>query len=202
MKGRNIFANIYLKNVLMAAAVLVALVFIVLLWLNVYTHHGKQVAVPDVKGKQVGEVRQDFAQSSLHYAVVDSIYVRNQPAGSILETVPPVGTNVKEGRTIYLTINAVTAHMMTLPQVVDMSQRQAEALLRSLGFETVRSRTVPGAYRDLVVGLETAAGRELPAGQSIPINTTLILLVASGQAETLVPDDGEPVADDSEAFLH
>jgi beta-lactam-binding protein with PASTA domain len=203
MKSRNKFASIYVRNVLMALVILVAIFFVILQGLNVYTHHGKQVAVPDVKGMQVEVAGPFIVRQSLRYAVVDSMYVRGKVAGSILETVPPVGTNVKEGRTIYLTINAVTAHMRTLPQVIDMSQRQAEALLRSLGFETVRSRTVSGAYRDLVIGLETGAGVSLVAGQSLSINTPLILLVSSGQAEILVPDDdGIPLPEDSEAFLH
>jgi beta-lactam-binding protein with PASTA domain len=203
MKDRNILANSYVKNVLAAVVILIILIVIVLQGLNVYTHHGKQVVVPDVKGLQVGEAGTLILQHSLQYAVVDSIYVRNKPAGSILETVPPMGTNVKEGRTIYLTINTVTARMVAVPQVTDMSQRQAEAVLRSLGFETIRIRTVPGAYRELVTGLETTEGATLIAGRTVPVNTTLILLVGSGQTDGLVPDgDAAIPAEDPEAYLH
>jgi beta-lactam-binding protein with PASTA domain len=202
MKGRNILANMYVKNLLVALGIVLLLVFAVLQGLNVYTHHGKQVAVPDVKGLQVGQAGPILLQTALRYTVVDSLYVRNRPAGSILETVPPVGMNVKEGRTIYLTINAVTAKVMALPQVVDMSQRQAEATLRSLGFETVRIRTVPGAYRGLVTGLVAADGTSLVAGRMVPVSTVLILLVSSGQGtDGVAPDDeGAALTEDMDAY--
>jgi beta-lactam-binding protein with PASTA domain len=198
MKIGKLFANIYIKNILIAIAILIVLVFIVLQWLNVYTHHGKQVTVPDVKGMQVEQAAPFLEQKSLHYVVVDSIYAKNQVAGSILETVPPIGTNVKEGRTIYLTVNAGTAQLLTVPAVIDMSQRQASALLLSLGFESVKIRTVTGAYKDLVVGLETAGGRTVETGSRIPANTTLSLLVSSGEADISLPDSVEVITEDSE----
>jgi beta-lactam-binding protein with PASTA domain len=181
--------NVYVKNILLALAILVALVFVVLRGLDVYTRHGKQVLVPDVRGMQVEQAASLFGQRSLLWEVVDSLYVRNKAAGSILETVPPVETHVKEGRKIYLIINALSVQMLTVPQVTDMSQRQAEAILRSLGFERVRVRVVPGIYKDLVVGLQTSAGAPLEAGSQVPVDVSLVLLVGSGQAETMVPDD-------------
>jgi beta-lactam-binding protein with PASTA domain len=125
----------------------------------------------------------------LQYVVVDSMHVRNKPAGSILEIVPPAGTNVKEGRTIYLTVNALTARMLIVPQVTDMSQRQAESILRSLGFENIRTRTVPDAYKDLVTGLQTIGGADLVAGSSVPADVSLVLLVGSGQGSIPDPDE-------------
>jgi beta-lactam-binding protein with PASTA domain len=198
MKIRTLFTNIYIKNIGLAIAILIVLVFIVLRWLDIYTHHGKQVAVPDVKGMQVEQAAPFFEQKSLHYVVVDSIYAKNKTAGSILETVPPVGTNVKEGRTIYLTVNALNAHLITVPAVEDMSQRQAFALLQSLGFESVRIKTVDGAYKDLVMGLETSDGRSLQAGSRIPANTPLNLLVNSGERELDSLDIEENMTEDSE----
>ncbi|MDR2683508.1 MAG: PASTA domain-containing protein [Dysgonamonadaceae bacterium] len=180
-----------MKHTVIALAILIVLVFIVLQWLDVYTRHGKQVAIPDVKGMHVEEAAPFLTQQSLQYVIVDSMYVRNKPAGTILETVPPVGTHVKEGRTIYLTINSYTAQMLAVPQVTDMSQRQAEATLRSTGFEKIYIRMVPGAYRDLVVGLQTSGGLALTAGRHVPANSSLVLLVSSGQVETGMPDDTE-----------
>ncbi|MDR1527192.1 MAG: PASTA domain-containing protein [Dysgonamonadaceae bacterium] len=201
MKSCNLLANIYVKHILIALFILIVLVFIVLKWLDIYTQHGKQVAIPDIKGMQVEQAALFLTQKSLQYVIVDSTHVRNKPAGSILETIPPVGTHVKEGRTIYLTINSFTAQMLTVPQVTDMSQRQAEAILRSLGFEKIQIRTVPGAYKDLAVGLQTSGGASLTAGNYIPANTSLILLVSSGHAETFMPDDNISIPENPEEYL-
>jgi len=194
--------NIYVKNVLIALTILIVLVFVVLQWLNFYTRHGKQVAVPDVKGMQVEQAAPFFTEKTLQYLVVDSIYIRNKPAGSILETVPPVGTNVKEGRTIYLTVNSSSVGLLTVPQVTDMSGRQAEAILRSLGFGNIRTRIVPGAYRDLVTGLESIGGNPVAAGSRIPAATVLVLLVNSGQEEILISEEGESPIEEPEEYWY
>ena len=187
MKILNFFMNVYVKNLLLALATVLLLIFLVLSWLNVYTKHGKEVVVPEeVKGMQVAEAAIFFKKATLNYIVIDSIFYKNRPIGSIVETVPPVGTRVKEGRTIYLTVNSGTARMLVVPAVKDMSQRQAITALNALGFESVQIKLVPDAYRDLVLGLESR-GSSLSPGSRISADTPLTLLVSSGEGEVL-PD--------------
>lgn len=177
-----VFNNIYVKNLFAAIVVVLVLAFVVLKWLDSYTQHGKSVEVPDVKGLQVNEAAPFLTNRGLRYQVVDSIYDRNSVPGSIVETIPAVGTKVKEGRNIYLTINSSMARTLTVPEVIDLSQRQAQAILKSIGFESVDTKSVPGAYQDLVVGLESR-GVEVHAGERIPVTTPLTLLVGSGTSE-------------------
>lgn len=197
MNVSKLFNNIFVKNILLAIIVFLLLVFIVLRWLDAYTNHGEQVAVPDVKGLQLLEAASFFNQRELKYEVIDSSFVKNKLPGSILETVPPVGTNVKKGRTIYITINAYTAQLLVIPAVKDMSQRQALSILRSIGFESIETKVVPGTYKDLVLGLETQ-GKLLEAGDRVPANAVLNLLVSSGSAGYVFPDE-EIVIDSTEA---
>ena len=197
MKIRNLFWNIYVKNILIALVILVVLIFVVMQWLNVYTLHGKQVIIPDVKGMPVEEATLVLTQKSLHYAIVDSMYVRNKPARSVLEITPPVGTNVKEGRTVYLTVNSAAAQLVTVPQVADMSRQQAETLLRSLGFESFRIQWEPGIYKDLVIGLENTGGAPITAGSRISASTPLVLLVYSGEeAVSPIPEWDETLLEE------
>lgn len=172
---------------MLAIAVFLVLVFAVLWWLDVYTNHGQQVEVPDVKGLQVEEAVSFFQGKTLKYEVIDSTFVKNKPPGSILETIPPVGTKVKEGRTIYITINAHSAQLLSVPSVNDTSQRQAFAMLKSLGFEDVEIKLVPGPYKDLVMGLETR-GRVLAPGDRIPADASLSILVSSGSGGNFLQD--------------
>jgi beta-lactam-binding protein with PASTA domain len=198
MNTRSFFSNIYIKNLLIAVFTFVFLIFIVLGWLNKYTNHGEKVIVPDVKGLQVTEAAPFFARQALEYVVTDSSHIKNKLPGSILETIPPVGTNVKAGRTIYITVNSYTAQMLIVPTVKDMSQRQASAILKSVGFEQVNVRIVSGAFQDLVLGVETN-GQALSGGDRIPADTPLILLVSSGHEEFVSPESEEVLLDnDSE----
>ena len=179
MKGLKLLNNIWVKNLLLAIAVFLLLIFGVLKWLDIYTKHGSRIEIPDVRGMQVDEAAHFFTQKKLNYEVIDSAFVRNKQAGSILETMPPSGSFVKEGRTIYITINAKTAKLLTVPYVKDMSQRQALAILKSVGFETIEVKLIPGVFKELVLGLESK-GQSLEQGDRLPANTPLTLLVSLG----------------------
>jgi beta-lactam-binding protein with PASTA domain len=171
--------HIFLANLLFAAGIIVLIAFGVLLWLDKYTNHGEAVEVPNVKGLSVEIAAPLLQAKELNYLVIDSLFVKNAVTGTIIETVPPIGTTVKKGRTIYLTINSFSAQLLTIPDVIDMSQRQALSMLKSVGFESVQGKTVPGAFRDLVVGLEER-GIPLSAGDKVSANSAITLLVSSG----------------------
>lgn len=190
MKLGKILNNIYVKNLIAIALTLLILVFVALWWLDDYTQHGKSVVIPDVKGMQVDTAGPIFANSQLQYEVVDSIFDQNLTPGSIVETIPPIGSRVKEGRIIFLTTNSITSKQLVVPEVIDFSQRQAIAILKSAGFEQINVKSVPGIYRDLVIGIEKG-NFTVNAGDRVPIQTVLTLLVSSGNGEE------NPFAEDS-----
>jgi len=200
MEQRSILKNIYFRNLLGLIVLTVVIISAVLVWLNYYTQHGKAVIVPDVKGISVENAHVFFTEKNLNYTVIDSVFIKNAVPGSIAETTPPVGSMVKEGRTIYLKVNAYQPRLITIPYVKDSSQRQSLAMLRSLGFENISIKMVSGIYKELVIGLESK-GIPLEAGQRVPANTPLSLLVSSGYEEILLLEDSidsdEVISDES-----
>ena len=104
-------------NILAMAVVVVGLLFGVLKGLDIYTRHGEAVIVPDVKGMGVEEAEKMFRNRGLVCIVSDSSYVKTLPAGCILEYNPAAGQKVKEGRTIYLTINTIEVPLHIVPGV-------------------------------------------------------------------------------------
>jgi beta-lactam-binding protein with PASTA domain len=185
-------------NLLLAIVIVCVLLSVLLIWLNIYTKHGKQIQVPDVKGLSVEEATPFFHNQSLNYIVIDSMFVKNAAPGSILETIPPIGTSVKEGRIIYLTVNSTSVRKLIIPDVIDMSQRQGLAMLRSIGFESINIKNIPGAYRNLVIGLETR-GKTLQPGDKVSGDTPLTLLISSGTEEPeLLPGEEDKLGDTEE----
>jgi beta-lactam-binding protein with PASTA domain len=183
--------HILFANLLLAVGIIVILLLGVLFWLDEYTNHGEAIEVPDIKGLSVETAASLLQAKDLNCLVIDSLFVKNALAGSIIETVPPIGTIVKKGRAIYLTINSFSAQLLTVPDVIDLSQRQALSLLRSVGFESIQEKMVSSPFRGLVVGLE-AFGRPLSAGDKVSINSNLVLLISSGKEElSLDSVDGE-----------
>ena len=183
----------WLNLIAMMAVVLLPL-FGVLKWRDVYTRHGEAVVVPDVKGMTVGEAEMLLRNHGLVCVVSDSNYVKNKPAGSILELNPSAGQKVKEGRTIYLTINTLDVPLRLVPDVADNSSvRQAQAKILAAGFKLSENELISGE-KDWVYGVKYK-GRQLNMGDKVPVGATLTLLVGDGETQVQDSDSLEIVED-------
>lgn len=193
-------------NLTAMVVVCVAAALGTLRWLDGYTRHGEAVVVPDVKGMNLRLAENELDKQSVKSIVIDSSYVKGMPPGSILEQNPSGGSKVKEGRTIYLTINADSAPKVAVPDIMDNSSlRQAEAKLRALGFKLTEHEYINGE-KDWVYNIKYR-GRYLKAGEKIPHEAVLTLCVGDGN-ETMPEDstitkvsgtidDDKPVVDES-----
>ena len=176
---KKITTNIYVRNVLLMLILAVILIAITLFCLNKYTRHNESIEVPDLKGLQVQDAASIIASSSLRYEVVDSVYNQDGVPGAIVEQIPLGKSHVKEGRTIYLTVQAKSEQLVSMPDLEDASLRQAEALLKALGFSRINIEKVPSQYQDLVFGV-AYRGVTVKAGQKIAKNSVLTLRVGDG----------------------
>ncbi|WP_455639209.1 PASTA domain-containing protein [Parabacteroides sp.] len=178
--------NPYVLNLLLAVVIACGLIYGTLKWLDAYTRHNEAVVVPDVKGLKIEEAAEFFKNNNLRYSVIDSVFSKEVDPGAIVELVPSAGSKVKEGRIVFITVNALTSQMAKIPEVEDLSFRQAYALLRARGFENVEIEYVPGDFKDLAVSVDLR-GRTLETGEHVPLTAPLTLKVSSGEAEML-PD--------------
>lgn len=154
-------------NILVMIVAVVLIVFGVMKWLDVYTRHGEAVVVPDVKGMTVDEASKMFRNHGLVCVVSDSTYVKNKAAGIVLDANPGAGQKVKEGRTIYLTINTLSIPLRAVPDVADNSSlRQAQAKVLAAGFKLTEIQLMHGE-KDWVYGIKYQ-GRSLEAGDKGP----------------------------------
>ena len=123
--------------------------------------------------------------------VVDSVYDKHAPKGSVLEQTPKSGYEVKSGRMIYLTVNLNGEPMAQLPDVVGHgSLREAVALLQSLGFKLTAHKPVMGRPKDLVIGVKQGA-RDVHAGETIPRDRALTLVIGGGEIDSTMYEDEE-----------
>ena len=148
-------------------------------WLDTYTRHNQAVVVPDVKGMKLEDAIPFLDNNHLRYNVIDSVFSKDVAPGAIVEVVPSVGSKVKEGRILFVTINALTSQMAMVPDIEDQSFRQAYALLRARGFNSVEIEYIAGEYKDLAVAVEHN-GRTLTKGELIPLTAPLVFKVSSG----------------------
>lgn len=190
-------------NLIAMPIVVIAIIFGVLHWLDVYTHHGKSIMVPNVNGLPYEEAKNELSKKNLNVEIVDSNYVKGMLPGAILEQKPIAGSKVKIGRTVYLTINTGEVPKITLPDIIDNSSfRQAEARLRAMGFKLTEPEYIEGE-KDWIYGVKYN-GKELTSGEKIPREAVLTLCVGDDELkgdsirnDSLRINSEKPIVDES-----
>ena len=185
---KKLFSPVVYWNLIAMVLVGIALCIGLWMWMTGYTMHGESVEVPEVKGMMLSDAEYELEKLELLAVVVDSAYVRQQPAGIVLEQTPGVGNRVKSGREIYLTINQKQTPTNTIPDIAgNCSRREAEARLRALGFKIGPMEFVSGDP-DWVVALKVG-GREVYSGERVPCDVPVVLVVGRS-------DMGDDMADE------
>lgn len=159
-----------------------ALVGICILYFFVYlpntTNHNQTVTVPDVEGKYVDQLDPFFVKTNLHYQINDSSYASDQPALTVLKQYPPAGSKVKEGRSIFLSVNQRIPPTVLVPDLIDGSIMNAAAVLRSSQLKLGKIEVVPGPYK--VVKEMQCNGQIVEASSRVPKESTIDLIVMDG----------------------
>lgn len=151
--------------------------------LDVYTHHGESIPVPDVRRKSFTDAKYLLEDAGMQVVVSDTGYVRNLPPDCILEQSPEPGTNVKSGHVIYLIVNASHTPTITVPDIIDNSSlREAMAKLTAMGFKLTQPEYIDGE-KDWVYGL-TVKGKHVVAGDKVSVNDYITILVGNGQRDS------------------
>lgn len=154
------------------------LLFIVFKWLNVYTRHGETISVPDLKGIEITEAMDLLDQQGFKY-VVDSIYTELADANTVYEQEPEANALVKENRTIYLTIVSGSAPSVKLPDLIDVSFREAKAILESYGIKVGQLIYKPDLAQNAVLGIQYK-GRLVGKGYSLSKGEVVDLILGDG----------------------
>ena len=170
-------------------AIAVGVVMILLIWLNFYTRHGQASPVPDFFGLTVEESAKLAKKSKMKYQVVDSVYTSLVPRGCVAEQNPKPGFKVKKWRNIALTINAFRPEMVAMPDLVDISLRQAIKMIESSGLEMGSLSYKPDQSVNLVLK-QLYNGREIAPDDSLQKGSVVDLVLGKGLSsqKTAVPD--------------
>lgn len=178
---------ILLNSVLMALA-LVALGYIGLLFIDVFTSHGQQVQVPDVRNMPLEKAIQILDDAGLRWEISDSTtFYENYQPGSVIDQDPKAKTYIKKIRIIYLNVNASHAPIIPLPKLVDLPGRQGMAMLRAMGFKHVTMDSVPSEMDGLILQV-TVDGHNVAPGKPVSVNSQIKVTVGDGSIVDLNPE--------------
>lgn len=196
-KGKLPFGLKVVLNLLAMCGIGILLIWLSTYWLDVWTHHGDSIVVPKVKGMHFDKARDLLESQDFEVVLQDSVYEDGAAPGAVIEQNPKDSTNVKTGRTIYLTINAFYPRTVMLPVLTDISVRQATTILEGYGIKNVTIKEVPSEYEDLVFAA-LYKGKRLKPGTRVPLTAQITLEVGVAlQYEDMRTDTLKTSSDES-----
>ncbi len=183
---RFIFSKAFWINSLFAAVLLFFGARWMLGYLDKFTLHGETLPVPDFTGKKIEQLDEVVSGTKLQYIIVDSVYKTDKPRGSVVDQNPVAGSAVKEGRKIYLTVNARLPMRVALPDLTDVTLRQATAILEYYGLRVGNKKYIPDQCFNCVLRMEIKGNKTEP-GTMVEKNSIVDLVLGQGQSNELVP---------------
>ena len=175
LKSRTFFIQLGL-----ALVATLLLCFITLQWLKSTTNHGEFVEVPDFSKMSVIEMRELAEDVGLRYQVLDSTnYNPEYPRFSILEQSPLAGSKVKDNRKIYFTVNPSGYKKVTVPDIIQVTKRNATSRLRAVGLEVQRVTYIDELGKDMVYNMKYK-GKYVKPGDKLPKTSKVELVCGNG----------------------
>lgn len=160
--------------------ILTAIIFFIVLFvfLRLNTRHGDFILVPDLIGKNIKEFQSEL---DLQYIISDSgNYNPEFKINSVLDQIPKANAKVKQGRKIYLTLNASDFEMIEIPRITGTTVRQARKTIESLGFIFGEIEYVDDIARDEVISI-SHEGNELNKGDHLKRTSIIDFKLGNGK---------------------
>ena len=176
MSIKNFLFNRITANILAGILLVCALVFGTRIMLDKITRHNLEITVPDLTNISVDEAEKIVAANKMKLEVIDSVYVKRMGKGLVYRQNPKAGSKVKEGRRILLTINAMNAKKVMMPNLVGYSMRQAKAEILSKGLQIGRLEYVTDIATNNVLK-QMYGGQEIAPGTMIESEAKIDLVL-------------------------
>ena len=167
----------------------ILLLCIFLLWLTFrllgrYTRHNEVYSMPDFVGQNFRQVKHDYAKD-FNFILIDSVYPKGQQPGSIYQQDPLPGSKIKKGRNVYAIIVAETPEKTTMPNVKNLSLREAIGRLESSGLDVDRLEYQDYSYKNNVID-QYFKGQPIQEGTELVKGSKIVLKVGLGQDRTRI----------------
>ena len=171
-------------HLILAVIVTVLLIIAALISLKTYTRHGQEVLMPDFVGANSRDLIQNEANNDFIIVVSDYVYDKKVPEGTVLKQNPQADEKVKKGRKVYLTVASSEAPKVKMPELHDVSQRQAEIMLQALELEVGGVIYRPSPFENAVLE-QLYNGRAIAPGSELHVGDKITLVVGKNIGENM-----------------
>ncbi len=177
-------------HLILIFGVLFILISLAALVLRSTTRHGEALTVPDIIGLKTEDAISILAERKLRFLITDSMFFEDKPKLSIIDQNPAAESKVKEGRIIYLIVNSDKPPGVSVPNLIDASLRQAQAMLKAAGLKQGNISYKPDMAQNVVLE-QLFLGNTILPNSKIPKGSAIDLVLGSGLIDSIdvaIPD--------------
>ncbi|MEX0929256.1 MAG: PASTA domain-containing protein [Balneolales bacterium] len=145
-----------------------------------YTKHGSSLTVPDVTRVSIEEAEQILQDHGLRHELHGTRSNDAYPPDYVVDQTPSASLQVKPNRKVYLTVNTSETPTVTVPDVVNLSLRNAEIQLQNYGLKRGNVIMQSSRYKNSVLEQSVSEGRAVEHG------TVVDLIVGDGLGNRMV----------------
>ena len=178
-----IFSKYFFKQLFKAIVLTLFFVLVLYFYLNITTNHNKYINVPELKGVNLNKAKVILEENNLSYIILDSaLYNPDYPKFSVLEQLPKSNSQVKKNRKIYLTLNPSNYGKVSVPNIIQITQRSANSSLLASCLEIGDVSYENNIGKDMVLEI-LFNGNKLNIGDMVPKKSKIDLILGNGKTE-------------------
>ena len=171
----------FFKNLFFALVIVVVFLVAFVKFLDFSTNHGEEITVANLSKMKLEVAEEKLDEEGLEVFLLDTVEFRPEfPPYTIVEQDPIAGSKVKDGRKIYVKLNAGGYAMVTFPDLKNKTFRQAANALRALGLVEGELKYEANIAKDIVLGV-SYNGKPVKAGDKLMKNSKIDFVLGDGQ---------------------
>lgn len=176
-----ITSKVFFTQVLIALGIVTVITYAFFHWITYATNHGEEITVPNLAKLSAEQAEERLSELDLDYIILDTVDFRPEfPKLTIVDQEPKPGRKVKAGRKIYLKINAEKFTMVSVPDLVEKTYRQAVPTLNAVGLEEGTIIYKPYLGKDMVLEMQQN-GKKLKPGDKVLKASKIDLILGDGK---------------------
>lgn len=178
---RFLFSKVFLKQLVYAGLVAGILLTLTYIGLDRLTQNNQHIEVPDFETLPLKEIPGLMERFELRFEVLDSAkFNPAYPPFTIIEQTPEAGSEVKKGRKIYFTLNPSGFRKLKVPNVIQITKRNAETRLTAVGFSVGKITYRDNIGKNMVLEIRYQ-GEKIEPGRILPKTSKIDLVLGNGK---------------------
>jgi eukaryotic-like serine/threonine-protein kinase len=176
--------RIYIGLLIVVVAGVVFLLLIDRVVMPAYTNYNQGLTVPDVTRISLEDAQSVLELQGFRYEVIDYRANEAYPVDYVIDQAPAASMIVKPNRKIYLTVNSSVTPMVRVPDVTNLSLRNATIQLQNHGLQPGNITYVSSRFKNSVMSQSLESGRQVIKGATVDLTVSDGL----GMRQVEIPD--------------